>query len=114
MTDEEAVELGQRAIYHATFRDAMSGGINNGTQKPKRARILLCVLTFVFVVVGKCPQCTWSRRMAGTLWQLMMSRTCTTASRAPVPLLEPVQVQALVEELVLVQVHSACNVSMTS
>lgn len=33
MTDEEAVELGQRAIYHATFRDAMSGGINNGTQK---------------------------------------------------------------------------------
>lgn len=52
MTDEEAVELGQRAIYHATFRDAMSGGINNGTQKPKRARILLCVLTFLYIVVG--------------------------------------------------------------
>jgi 20S proteasome subunit beta 5 len=29
MTDEEAIELGQRAIYHATFRDAYSGGTNN-------------------------------------------------------------------------------------
>jgi 20S proteasome subunit beta 5 len=30
LTDEEAVELGQRAIYHATHRDAASGGVNNG------------------------------------------------------------------------------------
>lgn len=29
LTDEEAIDLGQRAIYHATHRDAMSGGINN-------------------------------------------------------------------------------------
>jgi len=29
MTDEEAIELGKRAIYHATFRDAYSGGVNN-------------------------------------------------------------------------------------
>lgn len=29
MTDEEAIDLGQRAIYHATFRDAFSGGMNN-------------------------------------------------------------------------------------
>ncbi|CAM9402363.1 unnamed protein product [Choristocarpus tenellus] len=29
MTDEEAIELGKRAIYHATFRDAASGAINN-------------------------------------------------------------------------------------
>jgi 20S proteasome subunit beta 5 len=29
MTEEEAIELGKRAIYHATFRDAYSGGINN-------------------------------------------------------------------------------------
>ena len=29
LTDEQAVELGQRAIYHATHRDAYSGGINN-------------------------------------------------------------------------------------
>jgi 20S proteasome subunit beta 5 len=30
LTDEEAVELGRRAIYHATHRDAYSGGANNG------------------------------------------------------------------------------------
>ncbi len=29
MTDEEAIDLGQRAIVHATHRDAYSGGINN-------------------------------------------------------------------------------------
>lgn len=29
MTDEEAYELGKRAIYHATYRDAYSGGVNN-------------------------------------------------------------------------------------
>ena len=28
--DEEAIDLGRRAIYHATHRDAMSGGMNNG------------------------------------------------------------------------------------
>jgi len=29
LTDEEAIELGKRAIYHATYRDAYSGGVNN-------------------------------------------------------------------------------------
>ena len=29
LTDEEAIELGSRAIYHATYRDSYSGGINN-------------------------------------------------------------------------------------
>uniref|UniRef100_A0A7S1TWW3 proteasome endopeptidase complex n=1 Tax=Phaeomonas parva TaxID=124430 RepID=A0A7S1TWW3_9STRA len=29
MTPEEAIELGRRAIYHATHRDAYSGGLNN-------------------------------------------------------------------------------------
>jgi 20S proteasome subunit beta 5 len=29
LTREEAIELGRRAIYHATHRDAMSGGIIN-------------------------------------------------------------------------------------
>jgi len=29
LTDEEAIDLGKRAIYHATHRDAYSGGINN-------------------------------------------------------------------------------------
>ena len=30
MTDDEAQELGRRAIYHATHRDAYSGGIVRG------------------------------------------------------------------------------------
>jgi len=29
LTVEEAIDLGKRAIYHATYRDAASGGINN-------------------------------------------------------------------------------------
>lgn len=29
MSDEEAIDLGKRAIYHATHRDAYSGSINN-------------------------------------------------------------------------------------
>jgi predicted proteasome-type protease len=29
LSDEEALDLGQRAIYHATHRDSYSGGINN-------------------------------------------------------------------------------------
>lgn len=29
MTKEEAIDLGRKAIYHATYRDAASGGINN-------------------------------------------------------------------------------------
>ena len=28
MTDDEAIRLGQEAIYHATYRDAYSGGMN--------------------------------------------------------------------------------------
>lgn len=30
LTVDEAVELGQRSIYHATFRDAASGGTVSG------------------------------------------------------------------------------------
>ena len=30
LTVEEAIELGKRAIVHATHRDAYSGGTNNG------------------------------------------------------------------------------------
>lgn len=29
MSDDEAIELGKRAIFHATHRDAFSGGVNN-------------------------------------------------------------------------------------
>ena len=35
MSVEDAVELGQRSIYHATFRDAVSGGTVSG--KPPNA-----------------------------------------------------------------------------
>merc|ERR1711974_209741 len=31
LTDEEAYDLGRRAIYHATFRDAASGGCISGS-----------------------------------------------------------------------------------
>ncbi len=31
MSVEDACELGKRAIYHATFRDAVSGGTVSGT-----------------------------------------------------------------------------------
>ena len=30
LTNEEAYDLGRRAIYHATFRDAASGGVIRG------------------------------------------------------------------------------------
>ncbi len=29
LTKEEAIQLGRKAIYHATYRDAASGGMNN-------------------------------------------------------------------------------------
>jgi 20S proteasome subunit beta 5 len=29
LSDEAAIELGKRAIFHATHRDAFSGGVNN-------------------------------------------------------------------------------------
>jgi hypothetical protein len=31
MSVEEAIQLGRRAIFHATHRDAYSGGFVNGT-----------------------------------------------------------------------------------
>ncbi len=31
MDVEDAIELGQRSIYHATYRDAVSGGTVSGT-----------------------------------------------------------------------------------
>jgi 20S proteasome subunit beta 5 len=33
MSKDEALELGKRAIWHATHRDAYSGGVINGTSK---------------------------------------------------------------------------------
>ncbi len=36
MSVEEACELGRRAIYHATFRDAVSGGTVSGACRAAR------------------------------------------------------------------------------
>jgi hypothetical protein len=49
LTVEEAIELGKRAIVHATHRDAYSGGINNG-QSPR-------LLSPSLSVVSLSPQC---------------------------------------------------------
>ena len=38
LTDEEAYDLGRRAIYHATYRDAASGGVIRG-QFPVRREL---------------------------------------------------------------------------
>lgn len=46
---DEAVELGQRAIYHATFRDAASGGTVSGG----------CLLALV-LLLWAAPQCLCS------------------------------------------------------
>ena len=49
LTDEAAIDLGMRAIYHATHRDAMSGGINNlylvkadGWRRVRRGAVHCC------------------------------------------------------------------------
>ena len=42
MAVEDAIELGRRAIYHATFRDAVSGGTVSGESAP--AKVLTAVL----------------------------------------------------------------------
>ena len=41
MAVEDAIELGRRAIYHATFRDAVSGGTVSGEHTPSNPRPLL-------------------------------------------------------------------------
>ena len=46
LTDEQAYDLGRRAIYHATFRDAASGGIIRGESSQ---RLLLDDVVFSFM-----------------------------------------------------------------
>lgn len=62
LTDEEAIDLGQRAIYHATHRDAMSGGINNlyivkpdGWKKVRRHARAFPPAAIFFVCRSPCP-----------------------------------------------------------
>lgn len=44
LTVEEAIELGKRAILHATHRDAYSGGMNNGEIYKEIVRSYVSVL----------------------------------------------------------------------
>ena len=46
---EDACELGRRAIYHATFRDAVSGGTVSGASSAKW--MIVCR------VAGICSNC---------------------------------------------------------
>jgi len=58
MTIEEARDLGMRAIYHATHRDAYSGGVVNG-------EFLIFSLVFLWSHIPPPLQCTMWGRMAG-------------------------------------------------
>jgi 20S proteasome alpha/beta subunit len=51
MTVDEAIELGKRAIMHATHRDAYSGGVNNGE----------CCFIFSFRCGVDCVVCSLIR-----------------------------------------------------
>ena len=44
MSVEDAIELGQRSIYHATFRDAVSGGTVSGELFNIAYQIKSCLL----------------------------------------------------------------------
>ena len=55
LSDEEAHELGRRAIYHATFRDASSGGIIRGTSfffHSNESVIILALLVYHIMSTG--------------------------------------------------------------
>lgn len=47
LTDEEAYDLGRRAIYHATYRDAYSGGIVRGKVKQLSTYYLIYIPFFL-------------------------------------------------------------------
>ncbi|KER22558.1 hypothetical protein T265_09389 [Opisthorchis viverrini] len=51
MKNEEAYELARRAIYHATHRDAASGGFINPTRQPQS---ITCVLSLGRLKLGAC------------------------------------------------------------
>lgn len=47
LTDEEAYDLGRRAIYHATHRDSASGGLVRGKILNNNHVQMLFLVTFV-------------------------------------------------------------------
>ena len=67
LTDEEAYELGRRSIYHATYRDASSGGIIRG--KMDVICELLCILSLLF--------CCAVYHIKETGWVKISEQDCT-------------------------------------
>ncbi len=56
LSDTEAYELGRKAIYHATHRDAMSGGMVRSKHRklfysqPRSSRLMrVCITRFKFI-----------------------------------------------------------------
>ncbi|VDM33876.1 unnamed protein product [Hydatigera taeniaeformis] len=52
MTDQEAIDLGRKAIYHATYRDPASGGINNRKLKEHTSKEIMIFKNATWVVFG--------------------------------------------------------------
>ena len=103
MSVEDAIELGKRSIYHATFRDAVSGGTVSG----KYCCYHMDMLTSMRLAEGKsiqgsqtgrvgslvtccvCKhgmyllQCTMLLRRAGQRYEGRMWGSCTTSTTRP-------------------------------
>ena len=57
MSVEDAIELGQRSIYHATFRDAVSGGTVSGELSKTAYLTKSCFLVAAVYSNSKSLQC---------------------------------------------------------
>jgi 20S proteasome subunit beta 5 len=65
MTMEEAIDLGKRAIVHATHRDAYSGGVNNGKFLLSP---LLCIVFYCYLYLYVCCSVLcWTRWVASNM-----------------------------------------------
>lgn len=73
LNDEEAYELGRRAIYHATHRDASSGGIIRGRFNLS-SDIGMAILTIFCFVLFKY---TMSRKLDGSKFQRKTAQSFT-------------------------------------
>ena len=61
MSVEDAIELGQRSIYHATFRDAVSGGTVSGELSKIAYLIKSCFLSAAVYSDSQSSQCNCSQ-----------------------------------------------------
>ena len=93
MSVEDAIELGRRSIYHATFRDAVSGGTVSG-----ELIHMLLARRSTSSLAGACQvheadrrfaksetwaldvQCTMSQLTGGRRSEEMMWASCTTST----------------------------------